>query len=615
MSYFTINLDSIEKNRKNLFQKIAYFDKAKVLDGVTLVDSLDTREDNKALVVHLGNEEYRLNSLYRPSAEAKKWAEQFEFHNVGTIVSMFGMGNGIFPREILNKLDYDEMLLIYEPSPSIFLHVLEHYDITDLIEDKRVCIVVEEINETEFKYTLREVVNWMTMNSQEVIKHPQYVKMFDESHAKFRNTIIDVNEMSMINRNTEKVFSKKIIDNTLHNLSYVKTGNILDDFIGSFPQEVPAIIVSAGPSLDKNIDKLHAAVGKSIIMATDTSLKFLFKHDITPDFIVTLDPNKSMRHFEDDRCKEIPLFCLFEANQKILDLHKDRKIFYNPPEFLFHIYEKFGKGITNLNSGGSVATGAFSICAGLGFKKIILIGQDLAYSGNKTHAGGKEDTVNRIESDARYVEDVFGNQVKTRPDWYMYLSWFNQAVEWVKSKDVEVIDATEGGAKITGTTIMSLDEAIQQYCIEAINAKEILHLKQPTFNENEWNDFVDYIDKARVNLVEIKRKSKEASNLCEKLIIEAKKGTIDSPKSQNWVKKVSKHNKSMEEIAVYTLVEVAMIDNSINALDNVTVLSDDELENQINTYKKAISFYRGIIKASEDLEVQFEECVNSLKTL
>lgn len=41
-----------------------------------------------------------------------------------------------------------------------------------------------------------------------------------------------------------------------------------------------------------------------------------------------------------------------------------------------------------VDTGGSVATNAFSLLYKIGLKTIILVGQDLALTGNKTHADG-----------------------------------------------------------------------------------------------------------------------------------------------------------------------------------------------------------------------------------
>ena len=58
------------------------------------------------------------------------------------------------------------------------------------------------------------------------------------------------------------------------------------------------------------------------------------------------------------------------------------------------LYNKYKKDFPNYNVGGSVATAAFNVCLLLKFNRIILIGQDLAYSGDVTHAGGVTNNVN-----------------------------------------------------------------------------------------------------------------------------------------------------------------------------------------------------------------------------
>ena len=59
------------------------------------IKELDTRDGNKALVIEKDNNEYRLNSLYKPLKEAEKWADQYEFQNLNISVIMFGTGNGL----------------------------------------------------------------------------------------------------------------------------------------------------------------------------------------------------------------------------------------------------------------------------------------------------------------------------------------------------------------------------------------------------------------------------------------------------------------------------------------------------------------------------------------
>ncbi len=59
------------------------------------------------------------------------------------------------------------------------------------------------------------------------------------------------------------------------------------------------------------------------------------------------------------------------------------------------------------------------------------------------------------------MKDINGDEVWTRNDFYFYLQWFNKAIEVLRNTGCQraFIDATEGGVKIEGTEIMSLEES------------------------------------------------------------------------------------------------------------------------------------------------------------
>lgn len=70
--------------------------------------------------------------------------------------------------------------------------------------------------------------------------------------------------------------------------------------------EVPAIIVSAGPSLDKNIRMLKRAKGHAFLIGVDSALKALLREEIRPDIAISIDPGKNPELFTDDRLNELP---------------------------------------------------------------------------------------------------------------------------------------------------------------------------------------------------------------------------------------------------------------------------------------------------------------------
>lgn len=606
MNLYDCNLAAIKNTRKTLYNGIMNY--MKDSNHNIQITSVPTKDGNNTITLSVDNQQYRLNSIYQPIKEAEKWASTFNFQNIETVISMYGFGNGLVLRELLNRKNIGDKIIVYEPSPEIFLHVLEFYDITDILCNDKVVLTVEGVNEKDFKQELEKSVTWSNVETQIVCMHPQYEKIFLEGVRTFLTIISENNNSTLINRNTVAYFSRDVIENTLKNLRFIKDANTILDLVGVLPQDVPAIIVSAGPSLDKNIELLKQAKGKAVIVATDTAMKFLYAHDIVPDFCVTLDAMKPASYMDDLRFMEVPLFTKVESNWRILEKHTARKIFYNSQEYMNKLFENVGKKISFYTSGGSVATGAFSVCAALRFKTIVLIGQDLAYEGDRTHAGELTDRIRGEEDGVRYVEGIHGGKVKTRHDWYLYLKWFEQAIEHVKSFTT-VIDATEGGAKIQNSVIMTLQEVIDLYCIKNVNCNEIITNTPKALTDEEVQKIYQGMQDDIQGFETVNILAYKAKIICEQIIKKISNNAEFNDKLAHKAQKLGQINTSIEQCRVFTLINEYVSELTMHVLRDIYKLSDNEEEDRIKTFKKAKSFYEAIISSVSAIKPMLEDAV------
>ncbi|MFT4144604.1 MAG: DUF115 domain-containing protein [Mobilitalea sp.] len=605
MDYLEKNLSVIKDYNNVLYEGVLNYNSS-WLESECPVTSVDTKDGNKAIIYMKDNNSIRLNSAYRPLNEAEEWAKQFNFNSVNIVVSMFGLGNGIFARELMKKRKETDLLLIYEPSVNIFLHTLKNYDITDLLQDDRVSISVEGINQKEYSVLISDYVDWTNLVSQIKCIHPQYDRIFTKEYTDFSKIFEDQRIKSIVNKNTEAFWGAIMTCNEIVNFKHIKQCNLMEELIEDIPKDVPAIIVSAGPSLDKNIDDLVKAKGKSIIFAVDSALKYLLQRDIIPDFVVTLDAAKSLKHFSDERFKEIPLFCKSSSNPYLLDLHQGKKIFYSNEIFLKGLFESIGKKQSVFGVGGCVATAAFAICIMLGFRRIIMIGQDLCYQGELTHAGGViNNAYNSGEGAMMMVEDIYGNMVKARYDWYTYLLWFEETIAGCPK--VDVIDATEGGAKIKGTQIMALSEAILKYCLKEIDVDTILRNKKPAISKDKLPEVYQYFQEGAADLGLIAEKAQAAIDILEELIPAAQKDRISNNEYQIKLKRLARYNQEIYEMSVYQLLNDFAAKYTTEQTETINQLSDDRIGNQIRTYTKSLEVYKAIHKSALALLPLMEE--------
>jgi hypothetical protein len=286
-------------------------------------------------------------------------------------------------------------------------------------------------------------------------------------------------------------FEEKWIENIFKNLKHIEYSMDVAGLFGKF-QNIPGIIVSAGPSLKNNVEELKKIKDKAVIVSVDTSLKILNNHDIEPHFVLTLDAQKhSVKHFSGIKPKSTILIADIVSCPAILNSYNGVKIIsttskYYPDHNGNTIREttpmidwiekkcfqsediRFG----DIQSGGSVSTSAFDLLLNMGCDPIILAGQDLAYTGREYHCSGTYhnddwipginrfhnlDTINQNiirKRSFKYVKD-YGGKGSVISDYIfdLYKSWFEDSAKRVS---VTVVNSSQGGAKINNTAEMSL---------------------------------------------------------------------------------------------------------------------------------------------------------------
>lgn len=137
-----------------------------------------------------------------------------------------------------------------------------------------------------------------------------------------------------------------------------------------------------------------------------------------------------------------------------------------------------------------------AIAVYLGCNPIIFIGQDLAYTDGKYHADSCNDTTESdTVDDMIEVEGIDGNKVFTNSVWHTFLMWMEKFI--IHNPNNIYIDATEGGAKIHGTKIMPLRQAITKYCIQDGFIQDKIHT---IVKSNQARDIDEKLQRLLVNL-------------------------------------------------------------------------------------------------------------------
>lgn len=602
MTIYEKNLEALAGNQAKGLQRYQQVrEKGDYTKIVLSIEAKESRDGHLVMTVATETGKARLNSPYYSQKEAVKWADQYEFGNIESVMIMFGLGNGVFVEELLARMQQDATLVLYEPSFQVFEWVMEHIDLTTILSDRRVLLYVNEVNGDYIEDGLDQVLDWANFGVQMYGYHTGYEVLFQEEYLVFLKKVRHSQDMVQVNVDTNYYFSKENVENILNNLKYLQTGRSITGYVGKIPEGVPVIIVSAGPSLDKNIELLKEAKGRSFIIATDTAVRHLIKHNIVPDAMATLDAKKPTDYISNPVVKDVPMFCALTSNYRIMEFHQGIKIWFNTDGFLEQLVTKYEKVFPKYNPGGSVATAAFAIAVALKTNMIVLMGQDLAYSGGVTHAGGEVSSIMNEAEGQQWIEGIDGSSVKSRHDWIMYRDWFQDAIRDVKDR-IRVIDATEGGAKIEGAEIMTLRQVLDQHCTQRVCMSEILQAEMPMFTPKEYDQLSAELLRFPQDIVAVQKSAEQAKSACDKLL-KLLSSHAEDGQMLKYIKKMKRENEKMEDKMVYFLLDMYTMKESCNYLTDVFRVADraEKDEYERNLYQNTLAFYRNLINAAKEL--------------
>lgn len=507
-----------------------------------------------------------LNGKRDPNEPAEIWVESLGKLPVNATVFMFGLGNSKYLEKLIESSEKRLSIIVYEPSLEIFIDFLEHQELERWMEKHLIIFWVDGIEGMEIQNIAPLVDGLITYEMLPYFRSlvlPNYDVLFPEQAVEFLKLCRKRASDEIVRRNTNNIFSDVMVKNLLANAVYLLDGYKTTQLVQVIPRDIPGIVVAAGPSLNKNLLDLKEAKGKALIIAVDTAVKPLLKNGIKPDMIMIIDAIKPVELFEVEGVKDIPLVTTLNAASEVLKYHTGKKIFYDEGyQFAERILIRSHEMIGDLASGGSVATNAFSLLQKIGLTRIILVGQDLAYTNNRTHADGTfQERMDEVDTKGMYmVEGNYEEKVPVAGDLRQFLEWYNYAIEEIQKlkPQFRVINATEGGAKIKNTEIMTLKEAVRQECTKKVDIRACLDQLSPMLGEaeREWSkNFLKSIPKACQGM---SRQAKRIKKLYTRLDQVCKKKNIDKAEYLSVLKKIEKNVKEIENTDMYQLASITL---------------------------------------------------------
>lgn len=580
---FHQNLQVIKAYDEFLYEAVKAYDSESMDHSMA---EIENATDGSEIIKYTKNDyEWYFNSRYEPKRVVEQWINNLgKIESIATI-TMFGLGNGMILEELLKRTPSGVIVMIYEPSIDIFMKMMTRIDLSLL--GKRVFILVKDINDVFLESIVEALVTYENLSVCKFLGHPNYWTCFPNEAKTYIERLQTVIKHVEVNNNTKLRLSERYYKNILMNMKFLKHVSVIDQLICKvgveIPVDLPVIIVSAGPSLKNNIKELKKVRGKAFLIATDSALNGMLLEGIVPDVFVTLDAIKSLQRFENEELRSIPLICTESSRWEVLDKHTGKKIFINNAFGFGNLFlNEMGVSYQASNHGASVATFAYTIAMMMGFKTIILVGQDLAFTDNsryyeKAKVEGCADTLD--ENKSIIVEDIHGGKVKTSRDLLIYKEWFEKQIK--ECPEMEIIDATEGGAKICGSIIRTLSDTIEDKCRIEFDMRNYLNKLPECLGELEQEQFDLFLDKIMEQYNQLYQDTKRGKGLYERLMTILQNESSNNSEMMKITKEIGEVTQEIESNIVYFHIQHKLERLEYTVLNNLGVSLEDEMEDAL----------------------------------
>lgn len=209
--------------------------------------------------------------------------------------------------------------------------------------------------------------------------------------------------------------------------------------------KIPAIIVGAGPSLQK--EKLLEFQDRALIFAGGNALLAI---DQAPHFAALVDPKDLYQEMKKFAYQETPFLFSSRVSSKHFSLMHGEAVWFPDSHHAFLNYLDDGNSAL-FDGGWTVASFMTQIALFLGCDPIIVVGLDLCYENHTKYGHRSNDP---ISSSLVEIEE-FGSKKWTQPDWLMTRDWFqkislqNETISWIDARGGKGLDLGEKFQKIS----------------------------------------------------------------------------------------------------------------------------------------------------------------------
>jgi tetratricopeptide (TPR) repeat protein len=532
---------------------------------------------------------------------------------------LFGLGLGYRAEALLRLLPGDCHVLVVEENPYLVRLALSVTNLIMALSRGRLILVPNDDQVlTRFSASLGRSYRQgetAVMVDEKCLKYftPAFKNKVDKFNLKVRR---DALGSAAYLQN-----APKIVENELANLPLTLISPGISSLKDSL-HGLPAIVVSAGPSLNAGIHLLAEAYGRAALIATAPVLRVLLAFDVMPDLAGILDYTPSNYDVLADAfvTEDVPLVFLEATWPKVVrDYQGDLVSIFHSHGPVRNWLGPLLSGRDHWPVGSNVGSFCLDLAIYLGADPIILVGQDFSFPELVTHSEGvvgrRKVASKNPAQDWIWLDAVDGGRVPSSLALASYLEEFNRTIARTERT---FINTSPFGARIEGTLEMGLGQALETYCQKEHNITSLIRKglgRPPDDLSALWAELCG-LDQELENLAVVTNKTLEFNNDILEMLEAA-----DSPEEENLKTRMEVHARYTRGTRKYWRVFVPLKEFMASSLTrearpNAVKKNRADWKQEI---REAMAENRGLIESARDgvltLRPLLETARNELKDL
>ncbi len=473
--FLQANLESLGKRNADLAAKLAGVEPAATFSLGESADGVPSAS--------LGGRQ--LCSKVHPLEEAGRLVDGIDLVE-HAVVAIIGFGMGWHVRRLAARADKSALLVVYEPDLSLLRAVFEQVDHSSWLGEAVLLFVTDADDRGSLSGKLNGAEAILGQGVH-ILEHPPSRERLGEHAMRFARALNEHVAAARTTLATTLMRSVDTISNLLRNIDHYAAGNGVGELEGA-AAGCPAVVVSAGPSLHRNM-RLLAQRGvrdRCVIIAVQTALRPLLQAGIRPHFVTALDYHEISRRFYEDidpaLLQDVTLVVDPKVHPVVIDAFPGA-VRCCSNGFLDKALADAARPMGDLPAGATVAHLAMYLARHLGCDPVAMIGQDLGFPDGLYYAPGAAihdswapelnpfntiammewQRIARHRLHLRKTQDVNGRSIFTDAQMHTYLQQFERDFAEYAAKGLTTIDASEGGVRKQHTRTLPLRDFLQTH--------------------------------------------------------------------------------------------------------------------------------------------------------